>query len=117
MKINTPQKTEPFTFIKFDGYYAVNINVKNHMKELFEKHKTDGFICCGYDWCTLIITFIDQSETLHTLWNVFDYDPSDNELYILSQDEAALHKLVCELKSIYNDTSYIEFLMSKIDYR
>lgn len=117
MKINEVKGSNFFTFTELNGNYAVKVNVKDHMKELFEKHREDGFVCCGFDWCTLIVTFIENNDKLKHLWNVFDYEPSDYELYILSEDEAALHQLVCELDSVYNDTGYIEWLMSLIDYR
>lgn len=117
MKMNEIERTESFIFTEFKGNYAVKVNVKDHMKELFEKHREDGFVCCGFDWCTLIVIFIENNEKLKHLWNIFDYEPSDYELYILSEDKLALHQLVCELEPVYNNTVYFEYLMSLIDYR
>lgn len=117
MNKNELEITAPFIFKDLSGSYAIKINIKDHMKELFEKHKEEGFVCCGFDWCTLIIAFIEDNEQLKDLWNMFDYEPSDNEIYILSKDESALNKLFYELKVFCNDLNYIEYIMSQIDYR
>lgn len=116
MKINEFDIVKSFIFTEYDEKPALKIYVKDHMQDVFEKHKEDGFVCCGYDWCTLIIAFIDQNDKLEMKWNIFDYEPSDDELYILSDDENALKKLAIGLEKIFYDTYYIEYLMSQIDY-
>ena len=57
-------RNEQFRIIKNKDTYSVTIDIKDHMKELFIKHKADGFVCCGYDWCTLLIAFMYHDEVL-----------------------------------------------------
>lgn len=49
MEIETSIKNEQFQIMRIEDTYTVRIDIKDHMKELFIKHKGDGFVCCGYD--------------------------------------------------------------------
>lgn len=109
-------RNEQFRIIKNKDTYSVTIDIKDHMKELFIKHKADGFVCCGYDWCTLLIAFMYHDEVLKDLWYVFDYEPTDDQLCVLSKDGDVLQQLMEAFGKAYNDVDFIEHLMQEIDY-
>lgn len=108
---------ELFIYRKAMGSYAVRFHTKDHMIDLFEKHKSDGYNCSGYDWCTLMIAFINEHKSLCILWNEFDYEPTNDDLIIISQNKEALMKLIDAWKKVYYDRNAIENLMANIDYR
>lgn len=117
MKLKKYIEEAQFMIMKNDDTYSVCIDIKDHMKELFIKHKDSGYVCCGYDWCTLLIAFMYHNEYLKDLWYVFDYEPTDDQLCISSKNGVALHRLMEEFGNIYNDVDFIEHLMMEIDYK
>ena len=117
MAIETSIKNEQFQIMRIEDTYTVRIDIKDHMKELFIKHKGDGFVCCGYDWCTLLIAFMYHNEELKNLWYVFDYEPTDEQLCVSSKDGDALQQLMEAFGKIYNNAAFIEHLMQEIDYK
>lgn len=105
---NQKMMEDTYTYMKVNGFYAVRIQTKHHLTDLFEQYKSDGFDGCGYDWCTLMIAFINGHEGLSSLWNEFDYEPSNDEFVVLSQNKEALMKLMEEWRKIYDDREAVK---------
>ncbi|MEG0576395.1 MAG: Imm51 family immunity protein [Bacilli bacterium] len=102
-------------FVDENGNAAVKINVKSHLIEVFKKHKNDGFECCGYDWCTIIMLYINEKMKKDLL--SFDYDPDNENVIIISKNQVALKEFSLNFRKDYDNTHLIESLMSQVDYR
>lgn len=114
MRTEKSIEKEQFIITKINDTYTVSIYTKDHLKEVFIKHKDDGFVCCGYDWCTLLIAFMYHNEQLSKLWYVFDYEPNEDKFTVSSKDGDALYLLMNEFGKIYNDVDFIEKLMQEM---
>ena len=102
-------------FIK-DGKSIVQYDTAKYMESLFRKHEKDGFIGCGYDWGSIMLCFIDENHFLKELWKYFDYDPHNDSIFVISDNEQSLMTFINEFDKICDDEQYIEYLMSLIDY-
>ena len=102
-------------FIK-NGKPSIRFDIENHMETLFKRHEKDGFTLCGYDWCSIIICFIDINPVTKEIWREFDYIPSNENIVIIANDKQSLNTFIKEFDKVCNDERYIEQLMSLIDY-
>ncbi|MEG0362176.1 MAG: Imm51 family immunity protein [Longicatena sp.] len=108
-------KISPFEWvINENGITAIKINIKNHLLAVFEKHKVEGFHCCGYDWSTLIILYVEMKMKKYI--DVFDYDPDNETVYVVSNNQIALKEFSKSFRKDFNNVELVETLMSQIDY-
>lgn len=107
-------QNESFQWTKKDDIYSVTINVKGHFQEAFQRNKNQGFENTGFDWCTLILEFLDRMFP-HII-KLIQFEPTDDDVTILGEDADILNMCATASYILYQNEILADELMKSIDY-
>lgn len=106
------KQIKPFTLFKNENNISMLLNVENFKSEMFKSRNGDGIYGNGYDWDSLVRTYVECK--LPHLSNKLTYDSENGMLCVDMQNQKQFDELAYNIAKDYKKENGLQEYIEKM---